>query len=144
MRVMTHRVRYHEADAQGYMFNSRYLEIADVAMTEYFRLLGMPYLEMLAAGADPTVVQASLGFRQPARFEDELDVYVTCPRVGRSSFDLHTRVLKSEDLVASMELIYVNVNAAQARSQELPAQVASLLRGDPPGPNSNALGTSPT
>ena len=144
MRVMTHRVRYHEADAQGYMFNSRYLEIADVAMTEYFRLLGLPYLEMLAVGADPSVVQASLSFRQPARFEDELDVYVTCPRTGRSSFDLHTQVLKSGDLVASMELTYVNVDAAQARARDLPARVAALLRGDSPSSDSTAVGTSPT
>ena len=141
---MTHRVRYHETDAQGYMFNSRYLEIADVAMTEYFRLLGLPYLELLAAGADPSVVQASVGFRQPARFEDELDVYVSCPRVGRTSFELHTELLKDQDVVASMDLTYVNVDAAQARPRVLPAQVAELLRGHSSASGSLALGTSPT
>jgi acyl-CoA thioester hydrolase len=26
--VYSHRVRYHEADAQGFLFNSRYLEVA--------------------------------------------------------------------------------------------------------------------
>ncbi len=40
MQVLRHRVRYHEADAQGSLFNSRYLELADDATTEFFRVLG--------------------------------------------------------------------------------------------------------
>lgn len=35
--VLHHRVRYHETDAQGFLFNSRFLEIADVALTEFMR-----------------------------------------------------------------------------------------------------------
>ena len=73
-KVYRHRVRYHEADAQGFMFNSRYLELADVAMTEFFRDLGWPYLDLVAAGADPSVVSASMTFAKPARFEESLNI----------------------------------------------------------------------
>lgn len=52
-RVLQHRVRYHEADAQGFLFNSRFLELADVAMTEYFRSIGWPYRKLLAEKVDP-------------------------------------------------------------------------------------------
>jgi acyl-CoA thioester hydrolase len=75
MTVYRHRVRYHETDAQGFLFNARYLELADVAMTEFFRELGWPYPELVAAGADPSVVSATLTFRKPARFDDLLDVH---------------------------------------------------------------------
>lgn len=130
MLVMRHRVRYHEADAQGYLFNSRYLEIADVGMTEYFRHLGFPYLELLASGVDPSVVQASLSFKSPARFEDHLDVHVGCTRVGTSSFDLSTTVLLGDRLVAQMELTYVSVDAAAAVARPLAEDVASRLMED--------------
>src|SRR3954453_18000691 len=97
-RVLQHRVRYHEADdAQGFLFNSRFLELADVAMTEYFRSIGWPYRKLLAEKVDPSAVRASLRFVRPARFEDVLDVHAGCTRVGRSSFDLSIIVLRDDE-----------------------------------------------
>ena len=126
-KVVRHRVRYHEADAQGFMFNSRYLELADVAMTEFFRAVGFPYNELLAAGADPSVVKASIEFRSPARFEDLLDVAVTCTRVGRASFDLVMAVTREESEIAEITLTYVNVDAREVTSRPLPEPVATAL-----------------
>lgn len=128
--VLRHRVRYHEADAQGFMFNSRFLEIADVGMTEYFRQLGLPYLELVAGGMDPSVVRAVLNFKRPARFEDELDVSVECVRVGTSSFELHTEVVLEGEVAADIVLTYVNVDAAQAAARPLPDEVSARLRAD--------------
>ena len=127
-RVMSHRVRYHETDGQGFLFNGRYLEIADVAMTEFFRDLGFDYQEMVAGGMDPSVVTAALTFRSPARFDDVLDVQVTCSRVGTSSFELETLVTRDEQTVAEMRLVYVNVDPGTARSRPLPAPIALRLR----------------
>lgn len=126
-KVMTHRVRYHEADAQGFLFNGRYLEIADVAMTEFFRDLGLRYGDMVARGMDPSVVRAELTFSKPARFDELLDVDVTCTRVGTSSFDLRTVVSHGGIGVAEMNLVYVNVDTVTARSQPIPADMAAQL-----------------
>jgi acyl-CoA thioester hydrolase len=128
--VLQHRVRYHEADAQGILFNSRYLEIADVAMTEYFRAQGLPYLTMVAGGTDPAVGTAQLRFLRPARFEDVLEVRAGCSRVGRSSFDLSILVACDEELVAEIDIAYVNLDASTGRSRPLPDAVAQLLRSD--------------
>lgn len=128
MAVYRHRVRYHEADAQGFLFNSRYLELADVAMTEFFRSLGWPYRELIACGADPAVVSAHVTDVKPARFDDVLDVDVRCSRVGRSSFQLDMTVTRDADTIALMELVYVNVDAEAARSRPLPEAVAEVLR----------------
>jgi len=121
----THRVRYHEADAQGIMFNSRYLEIADVAMTEFFRALGWSYDRLTADGVDPSVVSAQLTFRAPARFDEVLEFRVDCTRVGRSSFELHHTVTRAADELAEITLVYVNVDSG--RSSPLPEDVASAL-----------------
>lgn len=131
--VLHHRVRYHEADAQGILFNSRYLELADVAMAEYFRAKGFPYLDMVAGGHDPAVGTARLRFLRPARFEDVLEVRVGCTRVGRSSFDLAMDVLRDDQTLAEMELSYVNIDSASSRSRPLPPTVAELLTADAAG-----------
>ena len=137
--VVRHQVRYHEADAQGFMFNSRYLELADVAMTDFFRAIGFPYGQLLAAGADPSVVKAGIDFRRPARFEDLLDVAVTCTRVGRASFDLVMAVTSEDAEIAEIRLTYVNVDVHEAVARPLPKPVATALRRELRDPSGERL-----
>lgn len=125
--VHTHRVRYHETDAQSYLFNSRYLEIADVAMTEFFRHLGWTYGDLNAKGVDPSVVSVQLSFQAPAFFDDSLDFHVTCTRVGRTSFELEHTVMRDGTQLAKITIVYVNVDAAQAAARPLPGVVADAL-----------------
>jgi acyl-CoA thioester hydrolase len=126
--VYTHRVRYHEVDQQGFLFNGRYLEIADVAMAELFRMLGWRYDVLLAAGADPSVVQAELGFQSPAVFGDEIVVDTAPVHVGRSSFTLSSALRRDDQVIATINIVYVNVDAATARSRPLPRAIAAALR----------------
>ena len=115
-------------DAQGFMFNSRYLEVADVAMTEFFRSIGWPYLKLVAEGTDPSVVSAVLSFKAPAYFEDDLDIDVTCRKVGNSSFNLEVHMMRDESPLANIELVYVNVDPRTAQSRPIPTTVAEALR----------------
>ena len=47
-------VRWSEVDAQKIVFNAHYLMYADVAVTDYWRQLGMPYESSFAAlGGEP-------------------------------------------------------------------------------------------
>ncbi|WP_020133586.1 acyl-CoA thioesterase [Streptomyces sp. 351MFTsu5.1] len=128
MTAYQHRVRYHEADAQGFLFNARYLELADVAMTEFFRGIGWPYADLVAGGTDPSVVSATLTFSRPARFDDLLDITARCTRVGTSSFGLDVLVARGADTIATIGLVYVNVDAVSATSRPLPDSLAKALR----------------
>ena len=42
------RVRFGETDAQGIVFNAHYLTYFDVAWTEYFRMLGLVYHDLVS------------------------------------------------------------------------------------------------
>ena len=128
MPLHQHRVRNHEVDSQGFLFNSRYLEVADVAMTEFFRSIGWPYPKLVAEGADPSVISAILSFKAPAYFDDCLDVDVQCRKVGNSSFRLDVAISRDATELANVELVYVNVDATTARSRPLPEAVALALR----------------
>jgi len=125
---LQHRVRYHEVDQQGFLFNGRYLEITDVAMTEFFRDLGWTYRELNDIGVDPSVVHLEADFVSPARFDDVLDIVAECTRMGSSSFTLHTLFENESVRVAEFSITYVNVDATLGKSSPLPAQVLDTLR----------------
>jgi acyl-CoA thioester hydrolase len=124
----THRVRYHETDAQGYVFNGRYLEFVDVGMVEFVRAVGYPYDDLIAAGADPSVVRAEVDFRKPARFDDLLDLKVACTHVGTSSFRLRTAITRGPEVIAIARLVYVNVDPTAEAARPLPEEFARKLR----------------
>lgn len=124
---MTHRVRSFEVDHQGFLFNGRYLEIADAAMTEWFRHLGFDYPAMLALGYDPSVVRMEGDFAAPGRLDDELRVIVTCERVGTSSTALRFDFLRHAATLATLRTTYVNVDADEGRSRPIPAELRERL-----------------
>ena len=62
---------------QGIVFNAHYLTYCDVAVTEYWRALGLPYPEGVADREnDLFVVKATVQYRAPARYDDLLDLLI--------------------------------------------------------------------
>jgi len=102
-------------------------------MTEFLRSLGFGYGELVAGGTDPSVVHASVEFLRPARFDDELEAWTDCVRVGRSSFDLDTVLKRDGEEISRIHIVYVNVNPGEERSRDLPGEVARALRAAMPG-----------
>lgn len=72
------RVRYSEVDSQGIVFNANYLNYLDVAITEYFRAMGISYSEFINRyKLDFHVVQSLIDYRNGAKFDDKLDVFIS-------------------------------------------------------------------
>jgi acyl-CoA thioester hydrolase len=128
------RVRYHETDAQHVVYNARYLEYVDIAMTEWFRALGWPYGELVADGCDPSLVRATIEFERPALFDDELDIGVGVAHVGTSSFTLDYEVRRAADgeRVAALQIVYVNLDPVTGRSRPVPNAVRERMAGQLP------------
>jgi hypothetical protein len=64
------RVRFHECDPQGVVFNAHYFAYFDVALTEMWRAAFGSYANVVQGGTDVVVVEAGATFRVPARFDD--------------------------------------------------------------------------
>ena len=80
------RVRWGECDMQGIVFNPHYMAYVDVALTEYWRTVGLTYPQAFAAeGVDTFMVAASQRFRDAARFDDLLDVAMRVEYLGTTS-----------------------------------------------------------
>lgn len=120
------RVRYSEIDVQGIVYNSRYLEYVDAALTEYFRAMGVPYQEMVKQhGCDPSLVKATLEFKRVARFDELLRVYARVASIGRTSFQMEFQILReaSEELITSAQIVYVNFDKQTQSSRPIPESI---------------------
>ena len=125
------RVRYAECDAQKVVFNSRYAEYVDVAVTEFVRALG--YGDQAATGElEYQLVRQTLEWKAPARFDQVLELTVQAARLGATSFTLTTtfRVAGDEAVLATAETVYVMVDGATLTKLPLtPAFRAALEQG---------------
>ncbi|MBM7063315.1 acyl-CoA thioesterase [Pseudomonas sp. UL073] len=115
------RVRWAEVDPQSIVFNGHYLTYADVAITEYFRALGVAYpADLSRDGGDFFAVKTVLEYFAPARFDDCLEIGVRVGRLGRSSLSFVVGIWRDGALLTAGEVIYVHADAATRSSSPLP------------------------
>jgi acyl-CoA thioester hydrolase len=121
-------VRYGECDPQGIVFNANYLLYFDVAFTELWRASVGPWQEMVARGVDAVVAEASLSFRSPARFDDQLELRAQVARLGMTSITTAIDVFREEELLVAGRLRHVCVDTATWNKTEVPDWVRRGLR----------------
>lgn len=74
---VTVRVRYPDCDPMGVAHHSVYPIWFEIARTELLREQGLAYRDLEAAGTLFVVVEMTVRYRQPARYDDELQVTVS-------------------------------------------------------------------
>ena len=122
------RVRFAECDPQGIVFNSRYLEYFDVAMTEIWREAIGPYdAATHEAGVDLVVAEARVRYRDSLRFDDVFDLRATIAAIGNTSMTTAIAVGRDGTLVAEGELRHVFLDREQGRPTPIPDVIRSAF-----------------
>ena len=119
------RVRYAECDLQGQVFNANYLLYYDVAFTELWREAVGPWQSMVDRGFDLVVAEASLRFRAPARYDEEIDLRIAVTGVGTTSFGTDFEVVRGAEVLLEGTMRHVCVDAQTWRKAELPEWMRS-------------------
>src|SRR5262249_11952400 len=83
------RVRYIECDAQKVVFNSRYAEYVDVAITEFLRAAGV-LPAFIDGPLDFQLVKQTVEWKAPARYDQVLELGMAVSRLGTTSFTVAT------------------------------------------------------
>jgi acyl-CoA thioester hydrolase len=122
------RVRYSEVDPQAVVFNARYLDYADLGVTEYWRALGLSF----APGEnffEVHVVKATVEFRAPIRYDEHVVAFVRTSRIGRTSLttQLELHGATGDDLRAVIEEVQVHVDLKTGRPQPVPDWVIERM-----------------
>lgn len=127
------RVRYAEVDLQSVVFNSRYLEYADLLITEHWRTCGVHFAGDQAL--EFHVARAEVDFRAPIRVDEWIEGRVWTDRIGSSSvttrIELHgCDEATPDDLRATIVLVHVHVDLASGKPMPVPSE-ARLALGAP-------------
>ena len=118
----TFRVRYAEVDPQSVVFNSRYLEYADILVSEYFRearAKGMP------DDVEFHVRKAEVDYLAPIRLEELIEGRLTVEAIGSSSMRTLITLHGAGDdsLRAEIRLLTVHVDLPEGRPTPVPDAV---------------------
>ena len=125
------RVRWAEVDRQDIVFNGHYLTYFDVAITEYWRAIGVPYPAVTERwGSDLFVVKAGIEYHAPAHYDDQLDIGVRVVRIGISSITFKVGIFRgpghAEHLIGG-EVIYVNADPKTRKPARVPDGLRELI-----------------
>jgi acyl-CoA thioester hydrolase len=95
--VVRVRVRFYETDLMGIVHHGSYVAYLEVARVEWLRRRGVAYAEWARHGLHLAVVDLSLQYRAPARFDDEIDVEATLADRRAASIRFDYRLLRVAD-----------------------------------------------
>jgi acyl-CoA thioester hydrolase len=123
------RVRYHECDQQGRVFNAHYFAYFDIALTELWREAFGSYEQMIRDGYDVVVADASAHFRGAAAFDDEIDVAMTIANLGETSMTMDIEVRRDGDVLVEGRMVHVWVDATSYEKAQIPERARERLAG---------------
>lgn len=126
------RVRWGDVDAAGIIFYGSYIRFFEIAETELFRAIGLPYGKIFEElNIWLPRVHLECDFHRAAQMDDLLEVSVYVARIGKSSLRLNFEVRKrneageiEEKRMATAHFVLVSTD----RENLKPLPVPDLLR----------------
>lgn len=130
------RVRYAEIDGQKIVFNSRYLEYADVAVTEFWEWTGIA----AALGeewrmSEFHVRRSEVDYLKPFQLGDTVRAFVRVEAIGRTSLTKRFELCHADtgELHCVIRMVSVNVHLPTGRPIALSDAVRAHLEALPAG-----------
>jgi acyl-CoA thioester hydrolase len=122
------RVRYHECDPQGVVFNANYLAYFDIAITELYReAFGSWDAAMAEHGLDAVVAEARVRYLAPVRFDEEIELVARMGRIGDTSTTTEFTVERNGEAAAEGELRHVFVDDGTREKHPIPDSIRTGL-----------------
>ena len=124
-----HRVRYRECDPMGVVYHGHYLDYFEYARTEALREMGLAYKTLEDSGIFMPVVDLAVKYKEPARYDDVLEItarFDAVPRV-RVTIDYAVRRLGEASLLATGHVTLCFIDRARNRPVVAPDSVRALF-----------------
>jgi acyl-CoA thioester hydrolase len=108
--VATTRVRYAETDAMGIAYHSNYLVWFEVARTELFRAIGLPYTKFESDGLALAVVEANIRYKAPVKYDDLLDLQAEVAEMNNRKVVFHYKICNQQNIVCEGSTVHLFIN----------------------------------
>jgi acyl-CoA thioester hydrolase len=127
------RVRYGETDQMGVVYHANYLAYMEEGRTRLMHARGCSYAELERSGYGLAVRRASLRFRAPARYDEELLVRTRVDRVRGASVNFTYAIVRAADgallCEGETELACIDLKSPDRRPCMLPEAVRREFEG---------------
>jgi len=121
------RVIYGDTDQMGVVYYANYLRYFEAGRNEYIRAKGLRYRDFEAQfRLMLPVVEASVSYRNPARYDDVVTVETSISEVRRASARFEYRILRGEELVATGHTVHACVDL-DGRVTRMPPELLQRL-----------------
>jgi acyl-CoA thioester hydrolase len=127
MVTMQIRVIYGDTDQMGVVYYANYLRFFEAARNEFIRAKGLRYRDFEREfGLMLPVVDASVQYKRPARYDDLLTVEIALAEVRRASARFDYRVIREGELLATGHTVHACVDL-EGRVQRMPKDLLARL-----------------
>jgi acyl-CoA thioester hydrolase len=122
------RVRYAETDQMGVVYHANYFVWFEVGRTDLLRSAGWTYREMEAGGVSLPVIEAHCDYKQPARYDDDLEIRTAGTLVSPVRVAFSYEVVRPTDsrTVATGRTLHASIDRS-GRPCRLPDRVKGLF-----------------
>jgi YbgC/YbaW family acyl-CoA thioester hydrolase len=124
-------VRWSDTDRAGIIYYGQFLRFFEIAETELFRCVGLPYSDVFDR-FDIWLprVQIHFDFRKPLLLDDLIEVSAYVGRFGTKSLTLNFEVNKKgePELVAEGQVVLACVSRSTFKSVPVPAAIREALK----------------
>ncbi len=124
-----HRVRYRECDRMGVVYHTHYVDYFEAARTEALREMGLAYKSLEDSGIIMPVVDLSVRYRRPARYDDELVITSMFDAVPSSRVNIGYEVRRKNEktTLVTGEVTLCFVDQQRNRPVAAPGHVRELF-----------------
>jgi acyl-CoA thioester hydrolase len=122
------RVRYAETDQMAVVYHANYFVWFEVGRTDLLRHSGWSYRELEAEGVSLPVIEAHCEYRQPARYDDDLEVHAQGRLLSPLRIEFTYELIRVSDgkRLASGRTVHVGIDR-DGRPCRLPARVRAIF-----------------
>jgi acyl-CoA thioester hydrolase len=120
-------VRFAETDAQAIAHHSNYLVWFEAARVAYLAEFAGGYQAIRDRGFESVVLEAHVRYRQPARFDDRLEIHARVGAVEHARFRFDYAVTRDGELLADGWTAHACVDARTFRPTRIPTELAEAI-----------------
>lgn len=122
------RVRYSETDQMGVVYHGNYIPYFEIGRVEWLRAQGVSYKSLEESGIALPIVQMTLNYKKPARYDDLLTIKTTFKSQTSVKLEFNCEITsESGELLTTAYFLLVFVDVKSARPIAPPAHIMKIL-----------------
>ena len=123
------RVRYQETDRMGIVYHANYLSYFELGRVEWLRNKGLDYARLEDSGVLLPVVNVSISYKAPARYDQLLSVETELVKIGGASLVFQNKIYDENNrLLVEGAVTLVATDSSSFKPIKIPSSLLSLIQ----------------